>query len=110
VAGFSFGAWVGLRVGCEDLRVAALVAMGTPVNNCDFSYLLGCQKPKLFVQGSRDEHGDIQKLEKLIATLPGENHLVVIEGAEHFFLGQLDRVDGALTDWLVRHITGLGRG
>lgn len=113
VGGFSFGAWVSLRVGCEDARVAALLAMGTPVNNSDFSYLSGCAKPKLFVHGSRDEHGALEKLKDLVARLPGENRLVVVDGAEHFFLGQLDRVDHAITDWLVQrfpHVTGLRRG
>jgi len=113
VGGFSFGAWVSLRVGCEDRRVQALLAMGTPVDNSDFSYLSGCAKPKLFVHGSRDEHGALKKLKDLIAGLPGENHLAVVEGAEHFFVGQLDRVDQAIIDWLAErfpHITGFRRG
>ncbi|MFQ5778499.1 MAG: alpha/beta hydrolase, partial [Terriglobia bacterium] len=52
LAGFSFGAWVGLRVGCEDARVEALVGVGLPADNDDFSYLAACPKPKLFVQGT----------------------------------------------------------
>src|SRR5215470_9551346 len=48
LAGFSFGSWVGLRVGCEDPRVQRLIAIGAPVNNSDFSYLRNCGKPKLF--------------------------------------------------------------
>src|SRR5215470_9205776 len=32
LAGFSFGSWVGLRVGCGDERVVELIALGTPVN------------------------------------------------------------------------------
>ncbi|MGB6899529.1 MAG: alpha/beta hydrolase [Candidatus Acidiferrum sp.] len=39
VCGFSFGCWVGLRVGCEDARVKLLIGLGAPVNNADFSYL-----------------------------------------------------------------------
>ena len=39
VAGFSFGCWVGLAVGCADSRVAGLIGLGAPVNNSDFSYL-----------------------------------------------------------------------
>src|SRR5215469_4751611 len=58
LAGFSFGCWVGLRVGCEYQRVAKLVGIGAPVNDSDFSYLQSCAKPKLFVQGSNDQFGD----------------------------------------------------
>src|SRR5271154_2756356 len=32
LAGFSFGSWVGLRVGCEDSRVTNLIGLGIPAN------------------------------------------------------------------------------
>src|SRR4030088_1246218 len=46
LAGFSFGCWVGLRVGCADGRVQELIGLSTPVNSTDFSYLRNCEKPK----------------------------------------------------------------
>jgi alpha/beta superfamily hydrolase len=100
VAGFSFGCWVGSRVGCEDDRVAELIGLGTPVNNTDFSFLERCTKPKLFVHGTNDEHGDVKKVEKLVAGLPGENRFVTIPGVDHFFSGKLDQLDRAVTSWL----------
>ena len=100
VAGFSFGSWVGLRVGCEDERVGALIGLGTPVNRTDFSYLAACEKPKLFVQGSNDEYGAVDKLKELIASLAGDNQLVVVEGVGHFFVGKLDQLGEAITGWL----------
>ncbi len=104
VAGFSFGCWVGLRVACEDERVTEMIGLGTPVNNADFSYLERCSKPKLFVQGSNDEHGDVRKVETLVASLPGENRFLVVPGADHFFAGKLDELDRAITSWLTgRH-------
>ena len=39
VAGFSFGAAVGLRLGCEDGRVDNLLAIGTPLRLDGLSYL-----------------------------------------------------------------------
>ena len=104
LAGFSFGCWVGLRVGCEDPRVTELVGLGAPVNDSDFSYLTNCAKPKLFVQGSEDQYGARDKVERLVASLPGKNRLEVIEGADHFFAGKLDSLDNALSSWLTaRH-------
>jgi alpha/beta superfamily hydrolase len=100
LAGFSFGCWVGLRVGCADERVAELIGLGTPVNNTDFSYLKSCTKPKLFVHGANDEHGGVRKVETLVAGLPGDNHLVVVPAADHFFVGKLDQLDRAITTWL----------
>lgn len=100
VAGFSFGAWVGLGVGCEHLRVSHLIGLGIPVNSSDFSFLGKCGKPKLFVHGSEDQYGEVEKVKSLVASLRGENHLVVVEGADHFFAGKLDQLDGAITNWL----------
>jgi uncharacterized protein len=102
VAGFSFGSWVGLRVGCADPRVTELIGLGIPVNSSDFSYLKTCTKPKLFVHGANDEHGARSKVAEVVAALPNENNLVFVENADHFFAGHLDRLDRAITDWLSR--------
>lgn len=104
VAGFSFGASVVLRVGCGDPRVSHLIGMGIPVNSVDFSFLRGCNKPKLFVHGSDDEHGSIEKVKALIPTLPGENRLVVVEGVDHFFAGKLDQLGRAIDAWFSEEV------
>jgi alpha/beta superfamily hydrolase len=105
LAGFSFGAWVGLRVGCEDERVAELVGLGLPVNDSDLSYLRGCTKPKLFIQGERDQFGARDRLEELFAALPEPKQLEFVPDADHFFTGKLAAVDRALRAWLVaRHL------
>lgn len=101
VVGFSFGAWVGLRVGCEDQRVTEIVGIGAPVNNSDFSYLRDCAKPKLFVQGSRDPYCSPDQLKTLVRSLPGSNELKFIDDAEHFLVGKLDQLDTALSAWLI---------
>jgi hypothetical protein len=100
VAGFSFGCWVGMHAGCEDARVEKLIGIGAPVNNSDFSYLAKCVKPKLFVHGSNDEHGDVEKVRQMVASLPGENELVVVDGVDHFFAGKIEELGKAIRDWL----------
>jgi len=99
-AGFSFGAWVGLHVGCEEPRVSHLIGLGTPVNSSDFSFLRKCRKPKLFVHGGNDQYGALQCVKALVASLPGENHLVAVEGVDHFFAGKLNELDAAITNWV----------
>jgi hypothetical protein len=102
LAGFSFGSWVGLRVGCADPRVKSLIGIGAPVNDSDFSYLASCSKPKLFVHGSNDKFGDVSKLREFIQSLPGENEVVVVEGGDHFLAGKLDQLGSAITAWMKR--------
>ena len=108
VCGFSFGCWVGLRVGCEDVRVKSLIGLGAPVNNVDFSYLLRCEKPKLFVHGANDIYGAREKIKSLVASLPGENKLILVEDADHFFAGKLDQVDRAISAWVTPRLSEAG--
>jgi len=104
LAGFSFGSVVGLRVGCRDARVSELIGIGIPVNGSDFSFLADCPKPKLFVHGSNDNFGARKKVEETVAGLTGENRLVVVEEADHFFVGHLDEFNSAIATWLTeRH-------
>jgi alpha/beta superfamily hydrolase len=100
LAGFSFGSWVGLRVGCPDGRVQQLIGLGLPVDNVDMSFLQICSKPKLIIQGGNDQFGSRPKLEALFAALPEPKKLAIVEGADHFFTGQLDKVAAAIHAWL----------
>jgi len=98
--GFSFGSGVGLRVGAEDDRVAALVGLGLPVESYDYSYLSGSPKPKLFIEGTNDVYGPRMKVEKLVSTFAPPKTLRWIEGADHFFTGHLDEVQEAIQSFL----------
>jgi uncharacterized protein len=107
VAGFSFGSIVGLSVGCQAPEVTDLIALGFPVNNSEVSFIFECRKPKLFVHGTNDEHGDIRKVQELVPLLPGENRLVIVEGVDHFFTSKLSAVDQAITTWLRERVPAL---
>ncbi len=110
LAGFSFGAWVGLRAGCADVRVTELVGVGLPVDDSDFSYLRACDKPKLFLQGAQDQYGARDSLQALFDGLREPKRLVFVDGADHFFTGKLDRIEAALGQWLQeRHPELMGK-
>jgi alpha/beta superfamily hydrolase len=98
VGGFSFGAWVASRVACELPEVDAIFLIGTPVNKYDLGHLRRCQKPILFLHGTQDEHGDIEKLEKLAQQVRNAE-TVIVSGADHFFSKQLDAVDETIRAW-----------
>ena len=112
-AGFSFGAWVGLRAACPDARVAALISLGTPINvegrASDYGFLRDCAKPKLFVSGARDEFGPPGEVERVVAGAAEPKRLVRIPGADHFFEGHLPAVQGAIEDWLRATLPGAGQ-
>ena len=98
VGGFSFGAWVASRVACELPEVDAIFLIGTPVNKYDFGFLRSCDKPILFLHGTDDEFGDVEKLEKLVPHVRNAES-VIVTGADHFFTKQLDAVDETIRQW-----------
>ncbi len=111
LAGFSFGSWVGLRVGCGDARVTELIGLGLPVSDlgdAKCAYLDSCAKPKLLVSGEFDAHGPPGILQAMVANFPApalENtQVAIISGADHFFAGHLPELDQVIESWLVaRH-------
>jgi len=109
LGGFSFGSWVGLRVGCDDGRVSELLGLGIPVNTSSFEHLESCAKPKLIVQGAEDEHGAREKVEQVVSQMAGENRLVFVPDAGHFFTGHLEELDQAISNWLMERHPNLKR-
>jgi uncharacterized protein len=110
LAGFSFGAAVGLRAAYADSRVRALIAVGTPVvpvaeateepRVYTYEFLSDCKKPKFFISGARDQFGPRAKLEALVASVPEPKKLVIIEGGDHFFEGRLREMREAIEAWV----------
>jgi uncharacterized protein len=98
VGGFSFGAWVASRVACELPEVDAMFLIGTPVDKYDFGHLRSCEKPILFLHGTDDEFGNVDKLEKLAEQVRNAES-VIVTGADHFFSKQLDAVDETIRQW-----------
>ncbi|MGD1102619.1 MAG: alpha/beta family hydrolase [Terriglobia bacterium] len=94
--GFSFGSWVGLAVGATDLRVSTLVGLGLPVSSLDFDFLRDVRKPKLILQGTRDEFGPVAQVSELYRSLAEPKQIRWVQGADHFFAGKLDDVQETL--------------
>jgi alpha/beta superfamily hydrolase len=96
LAGFSFGAWIGLPVGCADTRVRQLIGVGVPVRLLAVDELARCAAPKLVIQGERDEHGPLEALRSWYGALPGPKRLVVVPGADHFFTDHQEELRAAI--------------
>jgi len=90
VAGYSFGAFVGLGVGCYDRRVRALIGIAAPVGLFNFSFLRDCDKPLTLIQGESDPLAPLPLVLTLAAALPRGIRVVPIEGAAHGFADRLE--------------------
>jgi len=87
MAGYSYGAWVGIRHALDDRDIMAWAAISPPVSFFDFSHLTDPGVPVCFVSGDRDDFCDLGSLRRLVEGLPGQKRLDVVPGADHFYMG-----------------------
>ena len=95
VGGFSFGSRIALRACCGESGVGRVVAVGTPVNHGDWSFLSQCGCAKHFIQGTNDEHGSRENLQRVYDRLTGPKQLAWVETSNHFFSDALDDLEAA---------------
>ncbi len=99
LAGFSFGAWVGLQAGCADSRIRAVAGLGLPLNFYTFDFLIDNPKPAIYLVGTNDEFCPRERMERFARRLPPTSRVHLIEGADHFFTDQLDQVQSLIQDF-----------
>lgn len=93
LAGFSFGARVILRLGCEPVGARRLIAAGFPAAYRDGAELGRCGVPRVFIQSTHDQYGPRPAMEAYFAGLTGEKRLLWVEAQDHFFAGALDEFE-----------------
>jgi len=88
LVGYSFGSMCCIRYAAGDPTIAAVVAIGLPVRKYPLESLeqLGC--PLAVVQGSEDEFGTPDEVEKRVRLLDPQVPIESIEGAPHLFPGR----------------------
>ena len=69
LAGYSFGAMVGLQAGDRLAAVDCLIAVAPPLAFFDLAGLADCSKPKLFIAGDRDQYCSVVDLARQLAGL-----------------------------------------
>jgi len=104
VAGFSFGARVGLTVGAASPEVAKLLGIGLALSMFDYRFLESGTKPKAIVQAAQDEYGGRDLIEPAVARMAEPKRLWVVDQATHLFPGRLDAFETAAREavaWLI---------
>jgi alpha/beta superfamily hydrolase len=98
VAGFSFGAWITIEVCRSSEDVESLTAVAPPFKYFDPALLRVIRVPKLFLQGTADEICPPDQLQSLFPSFSEPKAIVLLEGAGHFFAGQLQALKTAVED------------
>lgn len=125
LAGYSFGAWVGLNYAQRDPRIAALAAVGLVAWHYDAefyetqaradlgvedwqfdpSFLTTVTRPKLLITGERDTLAPPDKLRHLVDRLPEPKELEVLPGASHAYQGYERAIGKRVASFFAHHWT-----
>jgi alpha/beta superfamily hydrolase len=92
VVGYSFGAWCTSRHAIDNPRVAAMIAIGMPVEHYDFGLLREFGRPVFAVHGADDELASPDEVRAILRELRPEGELRIVDGATHLFPGRADDV------------------
>ena len=87
LGGYSFGAMIALRVGHQHPGVDRLAAIAPPLSMFDLDFIGGCDKPKLFLVGDRDQFCPYEVFRHAIDALPPPKTTECLAGADHFLIG-----------------------
>ena len=76
VAGFSFGAWIGMQLLMRRPEITGFISVSPPANMYDFSFLAPCPSSGLIINGTGDR-----------VAPPRDTHTLVNERDNHWSLG-----------------------
>ncbi len=100
LAGYSFGAWVNAHLTAVDLPLQSMVMVSPPLGFLDFPVSYGLDSLHLVITGSRDEIAPASAIEKMLPQWNQNAHFEVIQGADHFYSGYLDKLEAVLSRFI----------
>ena len=112
IAGFSFGAWIGMQLLMRRPEIEGFISIAPPANLYDFSFLAPCPSSGLIIHGDKDAvvpHRDVTTLVEKLKTQKG----IVIEqkvvpGANHFFDGKVEALMTSVSQYLDKRLGAKG--
>jgi len=102
VAGYSFGAWIGLQLLMRRPEIDGFIAISPPANHYDLSFLAPCPASGLIVYGTKDGVSPPSDVERVVSKIRTQKNIKVdhqaVEGADHFYRNPADKSVDYLAD------------
>ena len=104
VAGFSFGAWIGMQLLMRRPEISGFVSAAPPANNYDFTFLAPCPASGIIIHGTADDLVPEADVAKLADRLTNQKNITIdyetIEGANHLFENYIDDLKLLVNNYL----------
>ncbi len=110
MAGFSFGAWIGMQLLMRRPEIDAFVSVAPPANIYDFGFLAPCPSSGMIIQGGADRIVPLEAVQKLVTKLNHQKGIKIdhriVENADHFFSNHIDELVTNVEDYLEKAMSG----
>jgi len=114
VAGYSFGAWIGMQLLMRRPEVEGFISVSPPENLYDFSFLAPCPSSGLIIHGDRDRVAPPSSVQKLVDKLKTQKGITIeqqiVDGANHFYEGKIDELTERCAEYLDRRRADIAAG
>lgn len=114
IAGYSFGAWIGMQLLMRRPEVEGFISVSPPANMFDFSFLAPCPSSGVIVHGTDDDVVPEPDVLKLVEKLQAQKGITIdyelIEGASHFYEKEMDQVDEITASYVDRRRAEIATG
>ena len=114
IAGFSFGAWIGMQLLMRRPEVEGFISVAPPENLYDFSFLAPCPSSGLIIHGSVDKVAPPDAVQRLVDKLHTQKGITIeqqiVENANHFFTDKGDELIARCADYLDRRRADIAAG
>jgi alpha/beta superfamily hydrolase len=108
IAGFSFGAWIGMQLLMRRPEVEGFISVACPASLYDFTFLAPCPSSGLFIHGDKDAVVPIATVGQLVEKLKTQKGIVIeqqiIRGANHFFDGKIEHLMEGVNEYLDKRL------
>ncbi|HHC29768.1 MAG TPA: alpha/beta fold hydrolase [Rhodobacterales bacterium] len=110
VAGFSFGAWIGMQLLMRRPEITGFISVSPPANMYDFSFLAPCPASGLIINGTADRVAPPVDTHALVDKLHEQKGITIthtgVDSAGHFFENDhMDTMIGAVDGYVRRRLT-----
>ena len=104
VAGFSFGAWIGMQLLMRRPEIEGFISIAPTANLNDFSFLAPCPSSGLIIHGDSDRVVPQKDTQALVDKLKSQKGITIdhrmVPGANHFFENHVDDLLKECADYL----------
>mgnify|MGYP000657521023 CR=1 FL=1 len=104
VAGYSFGAWIGMQLLMRRPEVDGFISVALPANVYDFSFLAPCPSSGQIIHGGADTVAPCEDVERVVSKLRLQKDITIdydiIDSANHFFNNEMTELEQVVNRYL----------